>query len=269
MNAEMLPLSEKEFRQFQSMIYQAAGINLSDTKRSLVSGRLAKRIRQQSLRSYGEYFQLLMREREEFQVAVDLLTTNETYFFREQKHFDFLRDRILPQIRCQASIRIWSAACSSGEEPYSIAIQLTETLGQRAWEVFGSDISTRVLEQAASGLYSMGEVEDVPRGLLSKYFLKGIGSQEGKVLVDPLISNRVRFLQINLNDTLPALGEFDVIFLRNVMIYFDLETKKKVLRRVLSQLRPGGYFFVSHSESLNGVTDALQLVKPSIYQKPK
>lgn len=269
MNAETHPLSDKEFRQFQSMIYQAAGINLSETKKSLVSGRLAKRIRQQSLKSYGEYFQLLMREREEFQVAIDLLTTNETYFFREQKHFDFLRDSVLPQIRSQASIRIWSGACSSGEEPYSIAISLTEALGQRAWEVVGSDISTRVLEQASAGLYSTEEVEDVPKELLVKYFLKGIGTQEGKVLVDPVVSSRVRFLQVNLNDTLPALGEFDVIFLRNVMIYFDLDVKRKVLRRVLSQLRPGGYFFVSHSESLNGVTDALKLIKPSIYQKPK
>jgi chemotaxis protein methyltransferase CheR len=269
LNTETLPLSEKEFRQFQSMIYQAAGINLSETKKSLVSGRLAKRIRQQRLGSYGEYFQMLMRERDEFQVAVDLLTTNETYFFREEKHFDFLQDSILPQIRSQASIRIWSGACSSGEEPYSIAILLSETLGQRAWEVVGSDISTRVLEQAKAGQYTMEEVEDVPKDLLFKYFLKGIGSQEGRVLVDPTVRNRVNFLHVNLNDTVPKLGDFDVIFLRNVMIYFDVETKRKVLRRVLPMLRPGGYFFISHSESLNGITDAVRLIKPSIYQKPK
>ncbi|WP_260954601.1 CheR family methyltransferase [Pseudomonas citri] len=263
-----LVLCDKEFAQFRDLIFEIAGIRMSDAKKPLVSGRLAKRVRAQGLFSYGDYFRLLLNERTELQVAVDLLTTNETYFFREPKHFAFLREQILPEPGNRSSVRVWSGACSSGEEPYSIAMTLAEVLGNRPWEVLASDLSLRVLEKARSGLYRMVDAEDIPRPLLTRYCLKGIGENSGSLLIDPALRNRVSFRQINLNTALPDLGQFEVIFLRNVMIYFDLETKRQVMQRMLPSLKPGGYFIVSHSESLNGVCDELKVVSPSIYRKP-
>lgn len=263
-----LVLSDKEFQQYRGMIFDVAGISLSDAKKPLVSGRLAKRIRQHDLSSYGDYFRLLMRDHAEQQVAVNLLTTNETYFFREPKHFAFLRERVLPKLVNRTPLRVWSGACSSGEEAYSIAMTLAECLGNRPWELLASDISTRVLDKARAGLYRMVDADDIPRPLLVKYCLKGIGDHAGNLLIDPALRNRMTFQHINLNAALPALGEFDVIFLRNVMIYFDQETKRQVLQRMLPLLRSGGYFIVSHSESLNGICDGLRLVTPSIYRKP-
>ncbi len=263
-----LVLSDKEFQQFRGMIFEIAGISMSEAKKPLVSGRLAKRIRQHGLPSYGDYFSLLMRERAELQVAVDLLTTNETYFFREPKHFNFLRERILPELGSRATVRIWSGACSTGEEPYSIAMTLAETLGNRPWKLIASDLSTRVLEKARTGVYPIADAENIPRPLLAKYCLKGVGEHAGTLMIDPALRSHMHFQQINLNTALPELGEFEVIFLRNVMIYFDLETKRQVVRRMLPLLKPGGYFIVSHSESLNGVSDELKVVSPSIYRKP-
>jgi chemotaxis protein methyltransferase CheR len=263
-----LVLSDKEFRLYRDMIFEVAGISMSDAKKSLVSGRLAKRIRQHNLSSYGDYFRLLMRDPAEQQIAVDLLTTNETYFFREPKHFAFLRERILPELENRSTLRVWSGACSSGEDPYSIAMTLAEALGNRPWELLASDLSTRVLEKARGGLYRMNDAEDIPRPLLVKYCFRGVGENAGTLLIDPALRNRMSFQQINLNAPLPELGAFEVIFLRNVMIYFDLETKRQVMRRLLPMLRPGGYFIVSHSESLNGVCDELKVVAPSIYRKP-
>lgn len=263
-------LTDSEFHRFQSMIYQIAGISLSNEKKALVSGRLARRITHFGLDSYEKYFQLLSRSdaRAELQIAVDLLTTNETYFFREQKHFDLLRDTILPPLTSARQVRIWSGASSSGEELYSIAMVMAEQLGSRNWELIGSDISTRVLETARSGHYPIERAKDIPRDYLSKYCLKGTGAQEGTFLIEKSLRTRVQFMQINLNTTLPALGEFDVIFLRNVMIYFDQKTKQQVLQRMVPLLKPGGYFLVSHSETLNGITDALKAVSPSVYRKP-
>lgn len=263
-------LTEQEFGQFQQMIYQIAGISLSSEKKALVSGRLARRVQHFGLTSYGDYFRLLTSPQtpKEMQIAVDLLTTNETYFFREPKHFDLLRDTILPPLKDAHPIRIWSGASSSGEEIYSIAMVLADVLGERAWDVVGSDISTRVLEQARAGHYPIERAKDISRSYLSRYCLKGVSSQEGTFLIDKKLRARVQFLQINLNATLPKLGEFDVIFLRNVMIYFDMKTKQQVIARMLPMLRSGGYFLVSHSESLNGITNELKLVSPSIYRKP-
>ncbi len=265
-----LSLSDKEFHQFQKMIYDIAGISMSAAKKPLVGGRLAKRVKHYELASYDDYFKLLMKSGEggELQVAIDLLTTNETYFFREPKHFEFLRDKVLPHRRPGKSFRLWSAASSSGEEPYSIAMVLVDVLGESPWEIVGSDISSRILERARGGLYAMERAEDIPRQYLSRYCLKGTGSQDGKFLVARELRNRVQFHQVNLNEDLPEMGEFDVIFLRNVMIYFDVETKRQVVNRLARHLVPGGYLMIGHSESLNGVTEALKVVAPSIYRKP-
>ncbi len=263
-------LTEQEFRQFQAMIYRIAGISLSDSKLSLVGGRLARRIQHYRLGSYSEYFQLLTSTKmpAEMQVAIDLLTTNETYFFREPKHFDFLRDTILPPLKAARSVRVWSGASSSGEEIYSIAMVLAAALGGQPWEVIGSDISTRVLEQARLGHYSMERAAGIPQEYLRKYCLKGTGAQAGTLLIDKALRSHTQFMQINLNAALPEIGPFDVIFLRNVMIYFDAKTKQQVVARMLPMLRSGGYFIVSHSESLSGISDGVKLISPSIYRKP-
>ena len=261
-------LSDREFRQFQELIYRIAGISMSDAKKPLVTGRLTKRVRQHGHSSFGAYFEALMQDKAELQVAVDLLTTNETYFFREPKHMAFLADKVLPGHPRGRPFRIWSAASSSGEEPYSLAMVLADKLGEGQWEVVGSDISTRVLEKARGGHYSLDRTDGIPNPYLKRYCLRGIGTQSGTFKVDRILRERVSFHQVNLIEPLPQLGEFDAIFLRNVMIYFDIETKRQVMKRLLPLLRPGGYFFVSHSESLNGISDALKLVSPSIYRKP-
>ncbi|MEE4635731.1 CheR family methyltransferase [Pseudomonas alliivorans] len=263
-------LNDREFGQFQSWLYRAAGINLSPAKKALVAGRLFKRLKHYELKSYGDYFKLIMTDQRhgELQIALDLLTTNETYFFREPKHFDFLRQHVLPLATPGKTFRLWSAASSSGEEAYSLAMTLAEGLGTTPWEIIGSDISTQVLAKARTGHYPMERAGTLAQPLLVKYCLKGTGRQEGTFLIEKSLRNRVNFVQVNLNETLPDLGEFDVIFLRNVMIYFDQETKSKVVARLLPRLKSGGFFIISHSESLNGVNDTLKLVAPSIYRKP-
>jgi chemotaxis protein methyltransferase CheR len=264
-------ISATEFGQFQRFIFEAAGITLTDAKKALVSGRLAKRLSACQVRSYGEYFRLLTSGDAplEFQTAVDLLTTNETYFFREPKHFEFLRQDIARgALRERPSLRVWSAAASTGEEAYSTAMLLEDCLPGRPWEVVGSDISASVLERARAGHYSMDRISHFPPGYLQRFCLKGTAAQEGTLLVQRAVRNKVRFSRVNLNEHLPHLGAFEVIFLRNVLIYFSMETKRKVVARVVNILKPGGYLFVGHSESLIEVTDAVEPVAPAIYRKP-
>ena len=263
-------LTDREFTQFQRFIYDAAGISMANGKQALVSGRLAKRLAHYQLNSYGEYLQLLQSRAQpaELQIAVDLLTTNETYFFREPKHFALLRDLAQEAHDKNRALRVWSAASSTGEETYSIAMVLADTLGDGPWEVLGTDISTRVLERARSGHYPMERASQMPPHYLKRYCLKGQGSEAGTLLIERALRQRVQFQHLNLNAPLPRLGSFDVIFLRNVMIYFNLETKRQVVARLLAQLRPGGYFLIGHSETLNDINDTLVAVAPSIYRKP-
>jgi chemotaxis protein methyltransferase CheR len=263
-------LSDQEFAQFRRLIHEIAGIHLSDAKKPLVAGRLNKRLRSFGMANYGAYFKHLSKDAAELQTCVDLLTTNETYFFREPKHFDFLREQLgkpgaIPSGR---PLRIWSGACSSGEEPYTLALLLADTLGERPWEILASDISQRILERARTGVYDLEDSQNIPRHLLVKHCLRGVDENQGRMMIAPALRKRIRFEQINLNTALPDHGQFDTIFLRNVMIYFNAETKRQVIQRLIKHLRPGGYFFISHSESLNGVDDTLKLVKPSIYRKP-
>lgn len=267
---DIAPINDKEFSQFQDLIYSIAGISLSSAKKPLVSGRLTKRLREHQLLNFGDYFDLLNSGNypDEIQTAVDLLTTNETYFFREPKHFDFLRDEILANHKKGQPFRVWSAASSSGQEAYTIAMVLADCLGDEPWEILASDISSRVLEQARSGKYPLEQARNIPKELLNKFCLKGVGSQEGSFLIERNLRSRVNFMQVNLNSTLPKLGEFDLIFLRNVMIYFDEETKRQVVRRIIEQLKPDGHLLIGHSESLNGIVNDMKSLRPSIYYKP-
>jgi len=263
-------LTQDEFHYFQKLIYSIAGIAMGDAKQPLVSSRLTKRVRHYQLGSFAEYFRLINQpeNKDELQVAVDLLTTNETYFFREPKHFNFLLDEVFPQLKSNQVLRIWSAACSSGEESYSLAMLAQEHLGKGRWEIHSSDLSTKVLESARQGIYPMTRATHLPEKYLHKYCLKGIGSQQGKIQVDPVLRQSMKFFQHNLQDVLKSDDMYDIIFLRNVMIYFDTETKRKVVRSLYPKLRRGGYFIISHSETMNGVSDEFELIQPAVYQKP-
>jgi chemotaxis protein methyltransferase CheR len=267
--AGAVALLDREFAQFSELIYRIAGISMAPAKKSLVSSRLAKRLKHCRLDNYGDYFRLItsLQGKDELQIAVDMLTTNETHFFREPKHFDFLRQRIVPFRRLGTPFRAWSAACSSGEEPYSIAMVLDELLGNQPWEVLASDISTRIVDKARNGLFPLERLPEIPKQYLRRHCLKGIGEFDGTLLIDKALRERVRFMLHNLMEAPPKLGEFDVIFLRNVMIYFDQGTKQKVVSHLLPFLRPGGYFLIGHSESLNGVTNVMKSIAPAIYQK--
>lgn len=252
-------------------MYEHAGISLAPEKKIMVASRLAKRLDCFGLATYGAYFRLINSREcpQEFQMLVDILTTNETYFFREPQHFDYFCDQVLKVWHGSKPFRVWSAACSSGEEAYSLAMVMAENLGMRTWEVLGSDLSTRVLERARAGVYLLDRLDQMDSRFLEKYCLKGVRSQQGFFRVDAKIRKRVIFEQINLKAPLAtSLGTFDVIFLRNVLIYFDQKTKKQVVENLLYALKPGGYFFISHAESLHRVTDKLQMLKPSIYRKP-
>lgn len=257
-------IGEHEFAALSRWLYAEAGIRLTPAKRALVTSRLARRLQELGLDSYRQYVALLEAGGPERQAALDRLTTNETYFFREPRHFEFLH-ALAPQLTSRP-VRVWSAACSSGEEPYSIAMTLAEALPGRPWEVLGTDISRRVLAAAEAAHYRLERARNLPPSLLARHCLKGIGAQAGTLMVNRALRARVRFEALNLNAPLPDLGRFDVIFLRNVMIYFDERTKLDVVARMLPLLRPGGHFIVGHSESLNGITTALRPLAPSIYR---
>ena len=261
-------ITDAEFAQFQKLIFQLAGISLSDAKKILLVGRLSKRLSHFGFQTFGQYYRYIAGGENpgERQIMVDLLTTNETYFFREPKHFDFLRE-IATQRRSSSSFRVWSAASSSGEEAYSMAMVLAEVLGGNFWEIVGTDISSRVLEKARLGHYPLERTHGIPMPLLKKYCLKGMGEYEGTLLIVRELRERVEFLHSNLMAPRQGLGLFDIIFLRNVMIYFDTETKRKVVANLLPYLKGNGFFVVGHSESLNGVTDDLVPMRPTIYQR--
>ena len=261
-------ITDSEFNSFKIFIYDHAGINLSDEKKTLVTSRLGKRLRHYSLKTFGEYFELISspQQAQERQHVVDLLTTNETYFFREPKHFTFLEKEFLPNWKPGKLLRVWSAASSTGEEAYSIAMLLDDVLGD-CWEIFGSDISSRVLKAAGQGHYLQNRIEGIPREYLKRYCLKGVDQYEGTLLIDKKLRQKVSFSEVNLKRPLGNVGMFDIIFLRNVLIYFDIETKQKIIKQLVEKIQPHGYLFIGHSESLKGIHDGLETVIPTVYQK--
>ncbi len=280
-------LSDKEFSLFQEFMQQDAGVWLAPAKKALVAGRLMKRLRHHGFQSYKDYFDYATRgpgrTSGEYDVLIGLITTHETHFFREPQHFKFLSESVLSKWSAPGGTpyRVWSAACSSGEEPYTLAMTLSEHFGgvlaqgagappnggRPPFEVLASDIDQVVIQKAQAAVYPMDRSSEIPAQYLPKYFEKGVRSQSGTIRVAGPLRQAVRFMRVNLNEPLPRMPEFDVIFLRNVMIYFDGETKQKVVARLAGVLKKGGLLFVGHSETLNGVTDGLRLVRPSVYQK--
>jgi len=270
MESPISPLTDREFGLFQRFIEKSAGIALSSAKKPLVAGRLTKRLHHHRIASFSDYYELITggSAPDETQLAIDLLTTNETYFFREMQHFDLLRKLAAAPRASRRPWRAWSAACATGEEAYSIAMVLADALPGEEWEVVASDISARVLATARHGHYPMVRAQHIPPAYLQRYCLKGFGPEEGTMLVSRMLRERVDFLRLNLNaPALPRLDRFDVIFLRNVLIYFSPEVRRQVVSRVLELLRPGGYLFIGHAESLHDCLGPIQAEQPSVYRK--
>jgi chemotaxis protein methyltransferase CheR len=266
-------IREEEFQAIRQFLYDETGISLGDAKKDMVSSRLAKRLRHYGLRSFSEYLRHVQEkdpagaERQEF---INCLTTNKTDFFREPHHFDFLRDTVIPRLRAQKRVRIWSAGCSTGEEPYTLAMTLREHCPtSEGWDVriLASDIDTAVLATAEKGVYGADRVADVPVELLHKYFRRGAGANSGKVSAKPELRELITFRQINLmEEPWPFRTQFDVIFCRNVVIYFDRETQRRLLTRYAAHLHPQGHLILGHSENLHWMSDTFASVGATVYR---
>lgn len=259
-------LSAAGFQRVSEFFHAQSGIRLKPEKRSLVVGRLARRasLMQCSMDDYV-YRATSDPGSPEAIALTDILTTNETYFFREPQHFEHL----VMALRASTSspFRVWSAASSTGEEAYTVAMVLARHAATRPWEIMGTDLSTRVVAQARTGLYVADRCAKVPQDDLRRWCLKGEGRYAGQVLVSKELRARVRFEEGNLMQPQAWLGQFDVIFLRNVLIYFEGADKAQVVHNVLQNLRRGGYFYTGHAESLQGIDHGLQRVAPAIYQR--
>ena len=277
-------VSDREFALFQALIHREAGIYLSPGKKSLLEGRLSRRVRMLGLNSFGAYYRRVVEgDPGELAHLLDCMCTNETHFFREPQHFEFLEKRVFPEWMAQAAsalrtrrIRVWSAACSTGEEPYSLAMALWAAFPPASgWEIeiLATDLSTRALERAQAAVWSLEKSREIPPRFLKLYMLRGTRSQAGKVKVGREIRSIVKFERLNLREeAFPVTGFFDVIFCRNVLIYFDTELRLRVIHRLLSHLAPTGYLFLGHAETLNGLAERVRSVIPTVYvhagQKP-
>lgn len=268
-----LTFSDHEFKRISDIMYEAVGLSYNDSKKSLIQSRLAPRIQKLGLEGFADYIGLLEDESEaaEFQMAVDLLTTNETYFFREPKHYELL-EQALPAMADKSAISVWSAASSFGDEAYSTAmlmsdLQISGRIGPN-WSILATDISHRVLLSAKEAVYPEDRLRAVSPERLRRYCLQGEGPSQGQVLLQDKIRDRVKFGQLNLCKPFSGLGMFDVIFLRNVLIYFDPPTKTEVVDRVLASLKPGGLFFLGTAEGRVPCSTALQTVIPGAFRKP-
>ncbi len=278
-------LTPNEFDLFRKLIYKKVGISLADGKRNLVQSRLRKRLAHHQLSSYQAYYDLLINTPEtdcEWTDFINCVTTNKTDFYREAHHFKFVAEQFIPEVTARAKtamgsprIRVWHAGCSSGEEPYTLAITLQEALqGRGTWDVkqLASDIDTQVLAHAEAGVYDLDRVAPIPQPLLSKYFLRGTGPNSGRVRAKSILRDQIAFRQINLlNSPWPfsAKTQFDIIFCRNVVIYFDKPTQLRLVDRFTQVLRPGGYLFLGHSESLLGISDAFESLGRTIFRLPE
>ena len=283
MDIELKPdtaqLTDRDFNFLCRLVYEQSHIQLGGEKKVLVASRLNKRLRRLQLPDYRAYCKLLHTSagQEELSHLIDCISTHHTHFFREIKHFDFLREVVLPRRRATVNaecgpFRVWSAACSSGDEPYSLAISLAEYLApaeSKAWQIEASDISNRMLEIARRGIYGADHLTGVRPEWLRRYFQKGVRDQEGHFRIKQELHRQVRFHVLNLLEAdYPFTRPFQVIFCRNVMIYFDRPTQEALVGRLAERLAPGGYLMVGHSESLSGIRHSLTLIQPAIYLKP-
>ena len=268
----MEALRDDTYRKITALMYDSIGLSFNDSKKPLVSSRLAPRIQRLGIDGYEDYLALIGGPADggEFQMAIDLLTTNETYFFREPAHYDLLEQeltRTKPR-----TLSVWSAASSFGDEAFSTAMLLADLAQQgrigNDWRILGTDISDRVLRSASEAVYPEDRLRNVTPERLKRYCLRGDGASAGMVQIQDKLRARVSFGQLNLCQDIQGLGPFDVVFLRNVLIYFDAKTKTEVVDRVLTQLRPGGLFFIGTAEGRVPCSTALQTLATGAFRKP-
>lgn len=266
----MHTLSNETFRRITDLMYSSIGLSFADSKKPLITSRLSSRIQRLGLAGFEEYVDLISGDDGgEFQMAIDLLTTNETYFFREPAHFAVLeKDLSETQPR---SVAVWSAASSFGDEAYSIAMLLADLQQQgrigTEWSVLGTDISDRVLRSASAGIFPAERLHSVSAGRLKRYCLRGEDESAGLVQIQDKLREHVRFGQLNLCQSVDDVGPFDVVFLRNVLIYFDVQTKREVVDRVVGRLKPGGLFFIGTAEGRAPCSTPLQTLAPGAFRK--
>jgi chemotaxis protein methyltransferase CheR len=267
--------SDDDFRALIKLAYEHAGIALSDSKRNLVYSRLSRRLRTLKMGSFREYREFLLSEASEIENFINSISTNHTKFFREDHHFDHFRARVavpFSQSAGQAGgagLRVWSAGCSSGEEPYTISVVLKRELRSftnRDVKILATDIDTEVLNRAARGEFAPSTIGDVPKPYLS-FFKQAVVDGKEKVVVDDDLRSIIAFRRLNLMDPWPFRGLFDAIFCRNVMIYFDGPTKANLIERFANQIKPGGWLYIGHSESLTGTHPQLRAVGRTIYRR--
>jgi len=263
-----------EFREIQALAHRIFGLDLKSGKEALVGARLGKRIRDLGLRDIAEYLDRVKADRTGIELAslIDALTTNFTSFLREPDHFHVMREQVLPPLAARPSFQIWSAGCSTGEEPYSILFHAAEALGDgrvAALRLMATDISTRALEAASAGKYAEARLADLPDAWRRRFFQRGTGSQQGVVRVKQEWRTRIQFERLNLMEDFSHRPACALIFCRNVMIYFDKQTQERLVQRFTERLEPGGWLFIGHSEGLMGVKHHLEYVKPAVYRKPR
>jgi chemotaxis protein methyltransferase CheR len=267
--------TDRDLAAIVRMVYDNSGITLHVGKRALVTARLQKRLRHTGATTFAEYVRLLERDvtGEELTAMLDALTTNHTSFFRESQHFDYLAQTVLPPLRERSRVTPilgWSAACATGEEPYTLAITACQALGDdatRRVRLLASDISSQAVERAASGVYRSERTAEMPRHLVLKYFQKSTNAQGGLLQVSTPVRQMIEFRRLNLLQAAPPGPPFDFIFCRNVMIYFDRAAQQRVIDTLEGRLAKGGYLFISHSESLNGLRHGFSWVAPAVYRK--
>lgn len=259
-------LSDRSFEAVTAMFREVSGIKLGTAKRALVTGRLQRLAQDRGMTDLNAYVQTLLDGEDSHELVrlVDRLTTNETYFFREPQHFDALEAHAKQADRSR-TFRVWSAASSSGEEAFSIAMVLAETVGRGPWEVVGTDLSSAMVDSARRALFPLERARHLPQDLLQRYCLKGQGEHEGYLLIARELRERVRFEGANLMRELPDIGLFDVVFLRNVLIYFDSDAKREILLRVISHLKPDGLLFTGHAESVANLDLPLKTLSSAVY----
>ena len=270
-------LSDRDLATIMRLVYTKSGITLHSGKRALVTARLQKLLKRSGLGTFKEYVRHLQNDKsgDELTAMLDAIATNHTAFFREPQHFEFLAKIVLPPLRARSTtvpILGWSAACSSGEEPYTIAMTAFELFGDEAARLvrlLASDLSTKALTRAAAGVYKPERVAGLPRHLILKYFERGQSGQTGALRVSEPLRRLVEFRQLNLLDAPPPGRPLDFIFCRNALIYFDRVIQQRVIHQLEERLAQGGYLFTSHSESLNGLNHGLTWVAPAVYRRER
>ena len=264
-------LNARQFAQVRSLAYEQFGLDLRQGKEGLVAARLGKKVREGRFRSFDEYFSHVLADPTGLALVemIDALTTNHTSFLRERAHFDLLENEIVPWLAARGTIEIWSAACSTGEEPYSVMFCVLNKLAAKpvAVQLLATDISTRVLATAQKGMYPAARVAGLPPAWVRAFLLNGQGEWRGWYQVKPEVRNRIEFRRLNLIEPFPFVKRFHVIFCRNVMIYFDRATQEGLVNRLAERLEPGGYLLIGHSESLTGIQHPLQYLAPAVYRK--